>query len=231
MKFNLKLNNNKYYSEIGQKNPLRWKVLYKNADTSLEDQTGWIKCKDFFNDSVAYFKAGSEFEVCGYQSKIKKNDEGVYFLLKYITDMKSFLANIDVVSAQIHKDLGTGLTCVPNDGAADEAILLIPNELWESTYRISLVTFVIRCCNYGYQFKSWKDVWATEAPSHTQERAFSVDAINRARDDGFKLPEKYAKYWFFAGKDHNSEKAPNTKGGIIHNNGCTNWNHWMRQEA
>ena len=47
------------YSEVGQPNPLRWRIMLRRKDT-LHSQSGLIKCKDFFND-VEIHDSGKEF--------------------------------------------------------------------------------------------------------------------------------------------------------------------------
>lgn len=226
--FKIQIKNNSTYAEEGQKNPLRWKTLLKEGD-SFTDQSGWIKCKDFYNDTVAFFKEGSVFSIYSYQNAIKKNDEGVYFLLKYIADKTSFFANLEVVNAQLHKDLGCVLAV--HDQGGDEVILLIPNELWESTYRISMITMVVRLCNYGYKYKEWADLWSTNAPVYTIEHSFTEGAKKNAREMGFLVPDKYKDYWFYCGEKYNSKVAPKTTGGTIHNNGVSSWSMFMAKEA
>jgi len=227
--FKIYQNNNTRYAEVHQVNPLRWKTLYKQDDGTFVDQSGWVKCKDFYNDTVAFFKAGTEFSVYGYRNKIKKNNEGVYFLLKFIKDKPSFLDNLyKVVNAQLFSDLKCQIGIW--DQGEDEVVVMIPNELWESTYRISMITYVIRLCNYGINYSCWDDLWSTNSPSHQLDHAFTKTAITNAKKYGFKVPEQFNKYWFFAGKAYNSEQTPTITGHVIHNNGVSNWSEFMEQE-
>lgn len=226
VKFVFNLKNNKTYAEVGQPNPLRWKTLFMEKDGSFTDQSGWVKCKDFYNDTVAFFKAGSVFSIYGYENNIKKNKDGVYFLLRNIHDRDQFLHNIGVMNTQMEKDLGAQVVAWPQE-AKDEMVVLLPNEVWESTYRISMVTMCVRLCNYGVKYDRWADFWTTNAPSHTIDHAFSPAAIKNAKTLGFKVPDKFSKYWYYCGDDYNSEKKPAQTGGTIHNNGCTNWSMFM----
>jgi hypothetical protein len=225
--FKITLSNNSSYSEVGQRNPLRWKTLFKNEDGSFIDQSGWIKCKDFFNDTVAFFKENSVFSIYGYKNDIKKNEEGVYFLLKYIADKKTFFQNMEMVNKQLYKDLSCTVEC--QDHEEDEVIICIPNAMWESTYRISLITMVVRLCNYGVKYAEWADLWTSSAPSQQLEHAFSPDAIKNVQENGFNVPVKFTKYWYYAGPQYNSETTPKQTGSIIHNNGVSNWSMYMKQ--
>lgn len=227
MKFNLKLNNNSTYAEVGQKNPLRWKTLFKNSDGSFEDQSGWVKCKDFYNDTVAFFREGSKFSIYGYKNDIKKNEGGVYFLLKFIADKASFFENMAVMNSRLQKDLGCSVDVLDAEG--DECIILIPNELWATTYRISMVCMVVRLCNYGYKYKTWDDFWSTNAPVYTMEHAFTAEAKKNALNLGFKVPAKFEKFWWYCGEKYNSEVIKGQTGGTIHNNGCSSWSQYMEK--
>lgn len=223
---NIKLSNTSTYAEVGQINPLRWKTLFKEADGSFIDQSGWIKCKDFFNDTVAFFKEKSVFSIYGYKNDIKKNEEGVYMLLKFVSDKPSFIKNIEVVNKQLKQDLGCELSV--QDHKDDELVILIPNELWETTYRISMVTMVIRLCNYGVTYSQWNDIWAEQSPVHNPEHAFTLDAKVNAQNLGFKVKPEFSKYWWFCGKEYNNETKPKQTGGTIHNNGVSNWSMYMK---
>lgn len=224
----LKLNNNKTYAEVGQVNPLRWKTLYRESPTEFVDQSGWIKCKDFYNDTVAYFKSGVIFSIWSYDNAVKKNDEGVYFLLKYIKDKASFLRNLEIVNKQLFKDLNCTVGHLPVD-ENDSLIILIPNQLWESTYRISLITLCVRLCNYGYDHKSWEEFWHSQSPGIAIDKVVSADAVQNILKYGFHVPQKFSKYWWFAGLNHNSEKLPKQTGAMIHNNGINDWSMWMKK--
>lgn len=227
--FKINIKDKTTYAEVGQTNPLRWKTLFRETKDAFTDQSGWIKCKDFYNDTVAYFKEKSVFSIYGYKNAIKKNDEGVYFLLKFIKDKPSFFHNIGVMNERLKADLG----CVVGawDHNEDEVVILIPTELWETTYRISMVTFVIRLCNYGNTYNVWEDFWNTHAPSYKTEHAFTQDAKNNALKLGFRVPKEFDKYWYYAGPSYNSQKNPKQTGSIIHNNGVSNWSEFMKQAS
>jgi hypothetical protein len=155
---------------------------------------------------VAFFKAGSVFSIYGYQNDIKKNDEGVYFLLKFVKDKPTFFHNLEVVNTQLFDDLDCIITS--EDHTDDEVVICIPLELWESTYRISMITMVVRLCNYGVKYVDWADMWNTHAPAHQIEHAFTTEAKQNAASLGFKVPKGFEKYWYYSGPECNSEKRP-----------------------
>lgn len=220
--FDIKITDNTTYCEIHQVNPLRWKTLFKEEDGTFTDQSGWVKCKDFYNDTVAYFKEGTVFSIYGYDNKVKRNDGGVYFLLKHIQNKGTFVHNLNVMNVRLFKDLKCSVGYWDHEG--DKAVIFIPAELWESTYRISMVTFVIRLCNYqGFGYETWDDFWAPDAPANTVETAFSTQAKKNAKEMGFTVPAKYDGLWYFAGEGFDSKLKPKQTGGVIHNNGVTSW--------
>jgi hypothetical protein len=234
MKFNLKLTIAAHYIEIGQKNPLRWRMMYREKDGSFVDQTDWIKCKDFFNDTVAYFKTGELFDIYGYSNKKLKNEEGVYFLLNFIENVPRFLANIAVMNEQLKQDLGCAVWAEAVESDPKQVMICIPMECWATTYRMSMVTFVIRLCNYPVEYKKWADFWAPDAPSRKVEAAFQGNAHANAEKGGFTVPAAYSNYWWFAGPKYNSEVWKDKLGlvsSVIHNNGVSNWSAYMTAPA
>lgn len=234
MQMKIILNTNTTYCEVGQVNPLRWKTMFKQDNGDFVDQSGWIKCKDFFNDTVAYFNAGVEFAIYGYKNKIKKNDDGVWMLLKHIKEPEVFAANIGVLNTQLTKD-GLGLLQLINTDKQDEYLCLIPNDLWATTYHISLITMAIRLCNYGIKYEKWEDFWMPKSPCQAIDRVFSAAACQGVTKHGFKVPEGFQDYWWFAGPSHNSKVVAKDKlPGVsltIHNNGVVNWTNYMKVAA
>lgn len=223
--FNLKLTNNSTYSEVGQKNPLRWKTLFLEKDgVTFTDQSGWIKCKDFFNDTLAFFKAGTKFSIYSYKNDVKKNEEGVYFLLKEVKDRDTtFMENMAVMNTRLMQDLGCEVSVWPLEDKS-QCIVLLPNPIWDSTYVLSLVTMLIRCCNYGYKYEKWDDFYHSQAPMNNGvEHAFTPAAKTFTQKHGFLVPKEFRKYWWYFSKEHNSEKNPKISGLTIHNNGACQW--------
>jgi len=49
----LKKHIHELYAEMPQPNPLSWRIMHKRGDT-LVSQSCPIRCKDFFNDVVAW---------------------------------------------------------------------------------------------------------------------------------------------------------------------------------
>jgi hypothetical protein len=218
--------NNTTYSEVSQVNPMRWKTLFREDANTFTDQSGWIKCKDFYNDTVAFFRNGMKFGIYGYINSIKKNTEGVYFLLKGLKDKKSFLANLDVINKRLKKDLNCSLSTTDVPDEADQMVVLIPNECWESTYRISLVTMCIRLSNYGVTYQNWEDIWSDGAP-WVIDKVFDKLVSAYVSKNGFTVPMEFSKYWYYSGSNHNSEQLTHSN-HIIHDCGVMTWLRAMK---
>ena len=210
------------YAEIDQANPLRWRVMFRDKKT-LHSQSGLIKCKDFFNDVVAWKRTGVEFDIYGFNNKIKFNRAGLYFVLLHIYDREVFKHNLAVLNERIVQDLNTKISVYNDPRNSTRVIIHIPNALWQTTYHISLVTMMIRLCNYKIKYDTWESFFAPESPLNTAEKAFTRDAKEFTQKHGFVLPENAQKYWYCAPYGWNSAANKPITATIIHNNGCSNW--------
>ena len=219
--FKTKITHKTSYSEVPQPNPLRWRIMYRDKDI-LTSQSGLIKCKDFFNDMVAYQNAKLKFHIYGFKNDVKFNRYGVYLLLTGIADRDKFFANLDVLNARIEQDLGTKVSYYKASRGKNRAIVHIPKPLWKSTYYISLVTMMIRLCNYNYSYQKWEDFFNKDAPINTVDTAFNDKAKALTKEQGFALPQA-KDYWFFARFGFNSGSNKPMSNSIIHNNGCSDW--------
>ena len=128
------------YAEIDQPNPLRWRIMHRSKDV-LTSQSCLIKCKDFFNDVVAWKKAKKAFVIYSFKNNIKFNKGGVYFHLTEIADRNLFIKNLDIVDVRLEQDLGVSLT-VWNDSPTS-VVVLIPQKIFNSTYYISLLSMIL----------------------------------------------------------------------------------------
>jgi hypothetical protein len=220
--FKLSITHKNTYSEVAQPNPLRWRIMYRDKNV-LSSQSSLIKCKDFFNDLVAWKHGKRKFAIYGFKNDLKFNRYGIYFVLTKISNRDKFFANLDVLNQRLQQDLGTRVSYYKTLRGKDRAIIHIPNPLWQSTYHISLVSMLIRLCNYNYSYEKWEDFYNPDAPMNTADGAFNDKAKAFTKEHGFVLPEAYQKYWYFARYGFNSEKQPNASASVIHNNGCSDW--------
>jgi hypothetical protein len=226
------------YFEVGQVNPLRWQLLLRDENGDFTPQAGVMKCKDFFNDLVALGK-GVPFSIYLFDnSTIKKNDEGYFILVSHLNDREQFFTNLTVLNDRLFSDLGAGarIAATTEGCAANQAILLFPNILWEKTYYISLATWLVRCSNYGYKFSDWSSFFDPASPCVRVDGAVRADNVHQfIKTHGFKLPEAFQQFWWYGGPVHNSEKLSEKEMKqnctLIHNCGILSWVLGMEKGA
>lgn len=218
--YKLKITHKNKYAEIDQANPLRWRIMHKRGDT-LYSQSGLIKCKDFFNDVVAWKQAKQKFSIYQFSNQIKFNREGVYFHLTEIANVDRFIHNGHVLNVRLYQDLKTKIAYIKQDD--NSVIIVVPHKLWRNTYYISLATMMIRLCNYDKQYETWEDFFDKTAPLCTIETAFSKSTKEYTLKNGFKIPTKLRKLWFWAGNAYHAGNQAKPMGSVIHNNGVNNW--------
>lgn len=208
------------YAEIDQANPLRWRIMHRKEDV-LTSQSCLIKCKDFFNDVVAWKKAKKAFVIYGFKNKIKFNRDGLYIHLTEISDIDVFLENLLVVNDRLTQDLKTEMCWYIQED--NSVVVLIPHKIMSNTYYISLLSMLIRLCNYKITYPNWDSIFAKDAPLNTAEEAFTADAKAFTKKNGFKLLTKYRKLWYNSTNGWNSASNKDLLGTVIHNNGVCDW--------
>lgn len=208
------------YAELDQPNPLRWRIVLRKGDV-LTSQSCLIKCKDFFNDIVAWKKAKKAFVIYSFSNRIKFNREGLFFHLTEIENRDLFLENLHIVDARLEQDLGVSLTVW--NVAPNSVVILIPHKLFQNTYYISLLSMLIRLCNYNTKYTDWDSIFAKNAPLNLVENAFTDKAKHFTKNNGFKLLTKYRKLWYNSTDGWNSASGKDLMGTIIHNNGVCDW--------
>jgi len=222
----LKKHIHEHYAEMPQPNPLSWRIMHKRGDT-LVSQSCPIRCKDFFNDVVAWKQAKYAFSIYGFDNCVKFNKDGLHVLLTNIADMGKFMYNFAVVAVKLDEDLGVDIQTYD---VPEGVVIIIPNKVLKSTYYTSLLTMMIRCCNYDVDYESWDDFFADGAPMNTVENAFDDDAKAFTKQHGFKLLPKYRKLWYNSTHGYNSASGHDLVASIIHNNGVVSWVKSMKEE-
>ena len=135
------------YVEVGQVNPLRWRLCFKNGD-KLTPQSNWWKCKDFMNDVVIYLRTGKVFSVYSFHNEQKINEEGGYMALKNVH--QDFEWNLPILNKYLESKGFPGLSLVPHQAEDDTThVVLIPTIYWQNTFYISYITALIRSCCFG----------------------------------------------------------------------------------
>lgn len=214
------------YAEMDQPNPLTWRIMHKRGDM-LVSQTNPIKCKDFFNDVVAWKNAKHAFSIYNFDNRIKFNKDGLHVLLTNIDNMGKFMYNFAVVAVKLDEDLGVDIQTYT---VPEGLVVVLPTKVFKTTYYVSLLTMMIRCCNYNIEYESWDDFYNEDAPMNTIETAFDDAAKEFTKQNGFKLLTKYRKLWYNSTHGWNSASGHELVASIIHNNGVVNWVKSMNEE-
>lgn len=192
----------------------------------LTSQSGKIACKDFFNDVVAWKKIRHPFNIYRFDNKVNFNDEGMYILLTNIADKTQFVKNIkNAINPQLEKDLDSKIVCYQQGKGS--VVVMLPHEVWQSTYHISVVSMTIRLCNYTVDYTCWEDFFKTDSPINTVECSFKETTKQFVKEKGFSLPEKFKNFWYYARDGYTSESDKGIIPSVIHNNGATDWVHAM----
>lgn len=217
------------YAENFQPNPIRWRLMYKYEDGSFVDQAAVMKCKDFFNDVVAKVTGNKCFSKYSFDnSTIKSNKEGIYILLTGIQSPKTvFAKNIKaLVNPRLKQDLGCEVSLKHGNKCV---MLLVPSKVWTSTYYISLLSLLIRGCNYNEIVPSWEQLFKLLCEKEGRYANPSgcgyleKEHCKALSETGFKVA-KAEKYWFYQNEGcHNEQFEEYSLSTIVHNNGVVAW--------
>lgn len=206
-------------TEAPQANPLRWQILFREGD-SFEPQTAQFRCKDYLNDIVAKYR-GHVVRVYGMDtSDTKLNDDGVWFRLFNIHDVDQFITNVD-------KAINASVSDAPItlEKLKGSVLMFIPRHFFDSSYKISLASYIIRISNNKVAFDSILS--ALNSLPAQADRAIKDHGMTLAKTWQFNVPQDYQQYWYYAGPAYNSEKDPKPQGGTIHNNGACSWGAYI----
>lgn len=207
-----------FYTEAPQPNPLRWQLMLKNADGVFESQTHTLKCRDFFNDVVSA-RNGFSFHIYGFDSStLSFNEEGLYILLSNVHPMWEKNATT-MVSPEMEKAWGIPLTYSKHD---DKILVLIPNQALANTYSISLLTLLLRYCNYGIELSSLEDCFKSSSVCAV-DPAIKSDKYKAVLKYRLSPPEESRDYWWYFDQKYNSKGEGKPSSHTIHNNGVSNW--------
>ena len=206
--------------EIGQINPLRWNILFKEEDGSFTSQTGVFKCKDYLNDAVAWYN-GVKVAVYGMNfNNIKLNEEGVYLHLTGLNYKKALLNNLEIISKEGEAN---GLPALSFEGEAKNILLFVPREYFRNTYTISFLSYCIRISHCGKLFTAFEDVIANEAYKDVDNPFRKY--YSKVMASKFQAPIK-ASAWTYLGKTMEDKLSNTDLATSMHNAGCYNYFHF-----
>jgi hypothetical protein len=205
------------YSEVPQVNPLHWETLFKEEDGSFTPTSNLFKCKDFLNDIVAaYHKVF--FMTYGFDNNKPLNEEGVYFALSNTgKNLEHNLALVNDWCKETNRDGNEWCVSILGKAPNKKEVIFVPRWVFDSTYLISIVSWLIRISSHDIAHKSLMDM-ATYNKDVYGDCPFKL-YFDKMRKVGINTPTK-KKYWAFA-MGQNSDKLTYNPG--IHDNGVYNW--------
>jgi hypothetical protein len=207
------------YAEVDQPNPLRFQVYYEENGT-LVPQTGKMKCRDFLNDVVSARK-GVNFYIYGLDNNTIKTNEQ-YVWIRFYNLKQSFTHNWETwVKSMAEAACGEEIKTYKPSSVS--VMMRIPAYFFDYTYRISLLTLLIRLSNYGKNFESLAQALNS---GHEVEILHSRAKLVILQQQ-FNIPDELKEYWFYHNGTYNSKKEfpAYVKNSIIHNNGICSWSN------
>lgn len=201
------------FCEVPQKSPLLWSVLFVDDAGNAEGQHGWWKCKDFLNDSVVYLRTGKEFPMYGYKNKLKLNEDGAYVALKNIP--KFFEENLGYLNTWLVERNLEPITWHEHDGNFGvQAVIGIPTDYWQSTFTISAITSLIRCCVYKQLVNNIDELFNEEPTLNGY-----IDSVKK-----IFIPDNMPMFKQLIYKNYQYDGSNvNTPNHTIHNAGLQSW--------
>lgn len=211
------------YAEEGQPNPMRWMLLSRNPDDgSFQNESSWLRCKDFFNDFVYARHTGKFFRIYGFdisKMNLGKPDEPVYMLLDVLT--KQFWPNMGKLNKWLEEDQNLPvISCHPYEG---KAFLTLKPVYFQNTFNVSLISLLIRLMNVDHEFKDFNEVLAYKKFFDKDQQKW--DQVVAKKLFFSNLPEKLQKFVWYCGPKFNSDvELPEYQlASLVHNNGVLNW--------
>lgn len=218
------------YAEESQPNPLQWQIFVETP-AGFEPQCSWIICKDFFNDYVLAYQTKQTFGIYGFnvgQMKVPEKGQPIYIGVRRTN--KHFVNNLEAINTWLVQQGLPAITCTRVKDAEPEYLLTFPEYYFSSTYRVSLITLMIRLGNDAeFQAVTFDDfvTYQKFAPRDQNKWKVAVDA-----KWFFQIP-KHQEYIWYCGPEHNNQKIPNNLqkwNSYIHNNGLISWTQALQRE-
>lgn len=214
------------YAEVGQTNQLRWICLFREADstdTSLvfSEQTKQWKCKDFLNEIVAKLH-GHLLGCYGFTAdSVQTNDEGVWVKLLNIHNKDAYRANIGSINELARAQ---GFADVTLHEIEDGFVALLPRQYFDSTYSVSLLTYLMRVSNVPHAIS---DKTFKEHPTKSIDNPFPA-VYNQVLEQGFTTPNNVGGSYYYYGRKHDYSKKPQVM--MVHNCGVAQWTNTLNAE-
>lgn len=206
------------YAENGQTNPIRYVVYYKNEDGTYQAQTNEFKCKDFFNDMVAWYH-GIKFLRYGMDFReFNLNEEGVYVELRNLKPQ--FLDNVKVVLGEEFKVFGAEVSFEKIGARKTSVMMFIPRKFFSCTYFISYLTLMLRNCNWDVSYTSPGDIFSYSGSDGLLKTSKAIMNKWPLKDEPW-----FSEYWYYYRAEINSKKPYQQEywDSCVHNCGVVQW--------
>lgn len=203
-----------FYAEVGQTNPLRWTCLLHEGDGVFSEQSKLWKCKDFLNEIVAKYH-GHLLGCYGFTAdSVQTNEEGVYVLLTNIVDKDVYSQNIGSINSLA---VAQGFAPVTLIDYEEGFVCLLPRQYFETTYPISLLTYLMRVANVGEVVAD--PTWLSH-PTKSIDNPFA-SVYDEVMKQGFKTPDNVGNSYYYYGRKHDYSTQPAVS--MVHNCGVSQW--------
>ena len=212
---------NETYAEEHQFNPMQWKIVHPQGKNVYKDVSGWIVCKDFFNDYAYTLNTGKAFTIYGYSAgnmQPANKDQDFYVALRKLCD--EFFDNIKVLNDYL---ISQKLPCVSlSPGKKGEALLTIPRYYLNNTHHISLITLIIRLLNNPIKFADW-DALCKHSDFEGGDSWKWADVVSKGVF--FNIPDSLREFVYYVDKNYNSKTVNEgyQLASLVHNNGVISW--------
>lgn len=212
------------YIENDQHNPIRWTMLEEVEDKVFKNTTNRFRCRDYFNDFVAFNRGIPKFSTYGMDSDQGKVDKDGGFYILLTGCLSNLMQNLqEVINPELESVYGVGLATIPVNQEditgflvdKHDMIVYVPKELLKSTLRLSLITLFIRNCNQRHFVKSYENLLDDSFAADGQLRE---GVMNLLRTHNYLL-EKEDKYIWYCSEKYNSVVSPHEVGMVIHDCG------------
>lgn len=151
-------------SEVGQKSPVRYKVLLETNGV-LTEASPWLKCTDYFNDIVYATLFNDFFVSYGVNNESFIITGDLFVSIKDYQGKKIFKENLEVINEFLaRRGHEPNITVVSDvdDLPTDLLVLQIPRYYITNTAYMSLVFALIRACTYKVKLTQ-ENIFTTES--------------------------------------------------------------------
>jgi hypothetical protein len=211
------------YVEEMQPNSLRWWILKEIAPEQFVNVSCEIKCKDFFNDLAYTLQTGKSFTIYGFNAGEFGFKKGENIPMLLTSTCKEFMGNVEVFNNYLNvQDIPTIKATEIKEGV----FISLDPWFWKNTYRVSLVSLIIRLLNNPVVFKDFNEIVAYKNYPTKDQGKWDI-VVKKGKF--FNTPKHLDKYVWYCGDDFNSETsvASYDLPGCVHNNGVISWSQHL----